>query len=275
MSERIILASDIHDCHSDWYGTSCEERMECFVDDLWREYGREPYGKLLFLGDYSLDFWEYSIKGCWIERGFSYTDHFIKTYVPRLPVKPFLIPGNHEQYGQKLWRQITGGERQFVVKGEQGIFLMMDTYAGDLDPKVHSDGTYTGLDVPFIRQALAGHPGKKAVLCCHFLDPGRLNEEEKEVLRDPAIVCVFAGHTHVSSVIQLPQDCGGKVIIQTGNYSYGMEKDPFGAMWGYRDLVWDDRGIFSSYIVWEHPLVRRTEDGKHPFRTMDEIRLIF
>ena len=66
---RIILVSDIHHCHVTWYGVSSEERMERLVTHLNDEYERNPYDVILFLGDYSLDFWEWDIKGCYINDG--------------------------------------------------------------------------------------------------------------------------------------------------------------------------------------------------------------
>ena len=101
---RIILASDIHHCHVTWYGVSSEERMERLVTHLNDEFERDPYDVILFLGDYSLDFWEWDIKGCYINEGKSYTRTFVDMYAPRLRAPYMMIAGNHEQYGEAAWR---------------------------------------------------------------------------------------------------------------------------------------------------------------------------
>ena len=36
--KRIILASDIHLCHFDWFGVKAEDRVQKFVDDVKAEY---------------------------------------------------------------------------------------------------------------------------------------------------------------------------------------------------------------------------------------------
>jgi len=41
-TKRILLISDVHNCHIDWYGVSNAERMERFVHHLHEEYAPRP-----------------------------------------------------------------------------------------------------------------------------------------------------------------------------------------------------------------------------------------
>ena len=66
---------------------------------------------ILFLGDYSLDHWAWNVKGSWLTEGKSYTKQFVETYLKELPAPHFMLAGNHEQYGEELWKSITGFSR--------------------------------------------------------------------------------------------------------------------------------------------------------------------
>lgn len=135
MRKRILLASDLHHCHLTWYGLSSEERMERLIRDLNEEYRRDPYEVILFLGDYSLDFWEWDTKGCYLNEGRSYTREFVERYCPRLPSPYLMIPGNHEQYGEETWRRITGCSRKGVWTTDGWQFILLDNFSANLDPQ--------------------------------------------------------------------------------------------------------------------------------------------
>lgn len=233
--KRIILASDIHDCNGDWYGMKNRDRMECFVRDMNAEYEKNPYDLILFLGDYSLDHWIYG--GSWLSEGVSNTADFVKTVASRMPAPYYMLAGNHEQYGDARWLEITGFHRQFSVEWEGILFLMLDTYAADLDPSGNSDGTYTGIDVSYVRAEMEAHPGLPVILCAHHFEQGDIRPEEAELLRDPRVVCLFGGHVHESDLIVLPPECGSKTIIRTGNYSYSSCEPPKDSVWGFRELL--------------------------------------
>ena len=134
--KRYLIASDIHWCHIDWYGVPTEERMARFVRHVKEEYEKEPFEALLLLGDYSLDHWKWNIKGSWLAEGKSYTKVFTDRVVA--PLKELGIPlamiaGNHEQYGEVLWHEITGYARRDCVVCDDVLFILPDTFGTELD----------------------------------------------------------------------------------------------------------------------------------------------
>ena len=84
----------------------------------------------------------------------SNTEKFMREVYLNFPAKTFLIPGNHEQYDNERWREITGFPRQFCVVYGNTVFVMCDTFAGELSPSRHSDGKYTGVDINFLEEVL-------------------------------------------------------------------------------------------------------------------------
>ena len=131
--KRILIVSDTHNCHLDWYGVPTDERMKRMVRDINAEYRKDPFEMILFLGDYSLDHWKWNIKGSWLAQGRSYTAEFIEKYLRDLPPVPYyMIAGNHEQYGNEKWREITGCDRSLHVLLDDYLFILWDSYGADL-----------------------------------------------------------------------------------------------------------------------------------------------
>ena len=111
-AKRLIFVTDIHNCQFDWCNTSNRERMELLCKCLREEYERQPYDAILSLGDYSLDFWAWREGGSFLwKTPVSNTDNFVKKYVPQMPADFYMIPGNHEQYGNEAWSKIVGTPR--------------------------------------------------------------------------------------------------------------------------------------------------------------------
>ena len=78
---RVLFSSDIHCTHlAHWYGVDNDTRMQLWLDSVLAEHARQPIDLLLFLGDYSLDFWECCTCGSWINEGVSTTERFFKEY---------------------------------------------------------------------------------------------------------------------------------------------------------------------------------------------------
>lgn len=252
-SKRVLLVSDTHLCHIPWYGVSTEERLERLNRQLWEEYREDPYSMILFLGDYSLDFWAYweqsDVDEAFIRTGTCHAGEYLDRFAKKLPVPYWAICGNHEQYTAGQWKAISGFDRQFHVVLDDCVFVLHDSYAADLGPDHDTDGTFTPLDTGYIRGLMERYPGYRFVLCGHHFDPEKESEEGKKLLREKQIVMLFSGHTHRSSVISLSPECGGKMLAQTGNYSYSSEKDPADSMWGYRDLRIEGPCFVSRYIV--------------------------
>ena len=85
MTTKLMVLSDVHLCHKDWYGKSSRERLCEMVENLCEHYRRRPYEKLLFLGDYSLDHWEHEILGSYLREGLCNTEIFVRELASRLP----------------------------------------------------------------------------------------------------------------------------------------------------------------------------------------------
>ena len=273
---RFLIASDTHWCHMDWYGVPTEERMARFVRHVEEEYRKEPFEALLLLGDYSLDHWKWNIKGCWLTEGKSNTRTFAQVCVARLKqlgVPIAMIAGNHEQYGEALWTELTGYRRRDHLVCGDILFILPDTFGGDLDPTEHSDGTFCPTDVAFVQACMAQYPDKKVVLCAHHFAPERESEEFRRLVReDDRILCLFGGHVHRSNVVELGEDWGNKALLYTGNYSYnnGKEADAENSFWGFRDLVIDEDTLTSRYITPENSAVLEGKEIHHPYGIQDE-----
>ena len=93
----VIVCSDVHLCHIDWYGCPAEKRLQYMVEELNLRYRQQPYEKILFLGDYSLDHWAWDRGGSVLNDGVSNTANFIRDFASRLDAPYAMIPGNHEQ----------------------------------------------------------------------------------------------------------------------------------------------------------------------------------
>ena len=274
--QRFLIASDIHLCHIDWYGVPTEERMERFVRHVEEEYAKEPFEALLLLGDYSLDHWKWNIKGCWLTEGKSNTRTFAETYVSRLKklgVPIVMIAGNHEQYGEALWTELTGYHRRDHLVCGDILFIFPDTFGADLDPTEHSDGTYCGVDVTFIKEIMAKYPDKKVILCAHHFAPERESEAFRTLVKEEKrILCLFGGHVHRSNVVELGEAWGNKVLLYTGNYAYntGKEADAETSFWGFRDLKINSDEWSSRYITPENTAVIDGKEIHHPYGVQDE-----
>ena len=249
MRKRILLASDIHHCHLTWYGLSSEERMERLIRDLNEEYRRDPYEVILFLGDYSLDFWEWDTKGCYLNEGRSFTREFVERYCPRLPSPYLMIPGNHEQYGEDMWRSLTGCSRKGVWTTDGWLFILLDNFSANLDPD------------------------RRVVLCSHHFDFEKETPEACRLVQDPRIVCMASGHVHLSDIVTLPDALGGKKILRTGHYSYAAAPNPLEFMHGFREIILTEDALFSRYITPENRIVLDGKAVDHPYGTQDEVRI--
>ena len=254
--KKISLASDIHYRCNDYYGRDMEEIAETLASDLNSEYQKAPYDALLLLGDYSLDHWAWEGGGSFLNQGISNAKIFAEKYLPRLApsgVEVRMIAGNHEQFGEENWQRLTGHSRNSHVAIDGILFILTDTFGGDLDPTVHSDGTYTGARVDDIKALMERYPDKKVILCSHWFDVERESEEFLNLLRtEERIICLFCGHNHKSSVSSTGKENGDKPILYTGNYSYSGEKNSVACLPGYRTLIIDGDTVTSSYVVHSH-----------------------
>ena len=269
--KRILIVSDVHFCQFEYGGIPRDEKAQRLVAQIKEEYEKEPFELILFLGDYSLDHWAWQTKGTWLTHKKSYTKEFIDRFCAELPAPYYMLAGNHEQYGEKLWRELTGFGRSEEIVVDDCLFILWDSFGGELDPTEHSDGCYTPPKCEEIRAIMDKHPDKRVFLCSHWFSPCG-SEAEKELIRDERVVCLFQGHTHSSKILTLPEDYGSKRILQAGSWA-GINSSAT-ERWGVRDLcIYEDR-ISSSYIVKEHSL--SDDDGKayvFPAEIRDSIEL--
>ncbi|MBQ9116096.1 MAG: metallophosphoesterase [Clostridia bacterium] len=276
---RIILASDIHYCEGGWYGIPRDRKAEELCEDLAYEYKKEPYSALLLLGDYSLDHWVWKTKGTYLTRGISDTKLFVDRYLHRLlpeGVECRMIAGNHEQYGEKLYEELTGYKRRDHIVCGDLLFILTDTFGGDLDPTDHSDGTYIGVNMADITALMTKHSDKKVIICAHSFDMEQESEEFKALLRsENRILCLICGHNHKSIVSTTGEENGNKPILYTGNYSYSGEEEPTRCLSGYRELIITDSGISSKYISPAHTYTIKGNTFTSEYTEQDAIEIAF
>jgi len=265
---RIIFCSDVHLCHLSWYGPTSEQRMERMTAELNCYYNGKPYEKIVFLGDYSLDHWQWQVKGSWLERGVSDTARFIKDYASRLKVPYFMSPGNHEQYGNEKWNEIVGNNREdcFTVGGY--LIICCDNFAGVLDPDYHSDGIYSPTRLDFVKKAMEEHPGLPVILCAHYFDVRKEPEEFFEFIKnEKRIVFLICGHDHLAEITDLGEAADHVSLFHDGHYSYvGGKRSPIDTIWGFCDAVLTDVGVDIRYV---EPACEITVDGvshSHEYR---------
>ena len=254
---RVIFCSDVHLCHLKFSAESSEVRMDNMVEKLNARYDERPYEKIVFLGDYSLDHWKWNIKGSWLERGVSETARFVRDYVSRLKAPCYLLPGNHEQYGEEMWKKITGDSRRdyFPVGGY--LIVCCDNFAGDLDPDFHSDGTYTATDLDFVKTAMAEYPDLPVILCAHNFDQDKEPETFFAFLKEEKrITLLLCGHDHITEILDMGEKADHVCVCYDGHYSYsGMKRPITQAMWGFCEAVLTEDGIDIRYVEPENDAI--------------------
>lgn len=248
---KVIFCSDVHLCHIDWYGRSSADRMENMVETLNQIYDEEPYEKIVFLGDYSLDHWKWGIGGSFLGQGVCNTDNFIKHYAKRLKADYYMAPGNHEQYGYENWKKITGTDRDdaFVVGGY--LIISSDNYSGVLDPDFHSDGVYTPTKLDFIREKMAEYPELPVILCSHFFHKSYEPEAFYEFLKnEKRITLLICGHDHIAGIEDLGEKAGNVCVYHDGHYSYSevLQGEVPEYKWGFCEAILCEDGIDIAYI---------------------------
>lgn len=244
---HIIICSDLHLCHAAYYGPTSERRMDEFIRQIEAYHQKRPIDRIFMLGDYSLDFWAWQIKGCYINEGKSYTDQFVKEYASRLPAPYHMLAGNHEQYGEEKWKELTGSPRRFAKEIGGWLFIGCDNFSGNLDPLEHSDGTYTPTDLAFIKEQLNQYPDLPVILLSHWFE---LTKEPKEFFeflqKEKRITLLFCGHDHLNKITDLSEYGAEVSIYHDGNFSY--TSNPKEQLWGFCELILSEEGVAVQYI---------------------------
>ena len=245
---RVLFSSDVH--YTDlisyeyWFNDK-DQRMQYWVDCVNAEHEKDPIDLLVINGDISLDYW--SEGGSVRKNGAGTTADFVKDYLSKLPkdLPVFVMPGNHEQYSDAKWYELTENHRQGAMALNDTLFLFMDNYNADLDPIKDSDGTYTPTDVEYINTMMAKYPLCDVYLVGHYFDYNAESSAFKQLVAENSrIKGLFAGHTHKASTITLGADWGSKTIAQTGNFA-NTAKDDF---WGFRELLITLDSTYSQFV---------------------------
>lgn len=244
---RLILVTDVHYCQEAYHNLPAADRMSVLCRSLEREFGLKPYDGILSLGDYSMDHWRMDGSYLW-DPPVSNTEIFAKTYVPQMPADFYMIPGNHEQYGDAKWQEICGRPREYVLLYGAYVIVMLDTFAGELDPTENSDGCYTGINTRLLSRVLEDYPDKKIILCAHDIDPKQESEEARQLIcNEKRILCAFAGHMHRDNAVLLPDGWRNLPVFYCGNFSWywGYQKQK---NWGYRILELSEDRFSTEYV---------------------------
>ncbi len=258
---RVIITSDIHHIHNKtWYSYSSYDRMPLWAESIRKEHERAPIDLIIIAGDVSLD--HYLMKGSYTVDGTSDTDEFVKKYIPLLPkgVPVFIGAGNHELYSNEQWREYTGNDRQGYMVLDEDVFIILDTYSAQLEPNFRGEfDIYAPADVDYIKSVMDKYPNHRVWLIAHYFDCGKESDAFKEIVKDPRVIGLFAGHLHKCDLIHMGEEFGNKIIAQTGNFSYsfytayptGDINDVYDSFWGFRELVIHDESAVSNYIIAE------------------------
>lgn len=265
---RVMISSDIH-CTDlqQWYGVDYRSRMQHWVDTVLKEHNENPFDLIVINGDISLDYWVNG--GSVITKGEGTAKIFVNEYLSQLPddLPIFILPGNHEQYSDEDWLDITGNHRQGYMEIGGRLFVFLDNFSGNLDPESNHDGVYTKTDVKYIEELIEKYPDRDVYLIAHYFDTDAESTDFKRLVKEnDCIKGLFAGHTHKTAIIELDESWGNKTIAQTGNFAYFKDsaKESF---WGFRELVITENDGYSQYIIAES---EATVDGvkKHFDRTI-------
>ena len=122
-----------------------------------------------------------------------------ETYLDKLPVPYYTIPGNHDFADAAVWKSVFGYEDKYAVdKGDIGF-----VFANTADTK----GGYVCPDYNFLKASLDQYKSKKIVFVILHIPPHQWTPEEKTIFVDcpeiiellhsyPNIKATFHGHDH-------------------------------------------------------------------------------
>lgn len=122
-----------------------------------------------------------------------------QTYLDKLPVPYYTIPGNHDFADAAIWKNVFGYEDKYMVdKGDIGL-----VFANTADTK----GGYVCPDHNFLKSAFEQYKNKQMVFVILHIAPHQWLPEEKNIFTDcpeivkllhsyPNIKACFHGHDH-------------------------------------------------------------------------------
>jgi len=238
------------------FGKTQRQKAEQIYRDICTENQRHKLDAVFVLGDLSID------DAPFRNLPWNFCRQFKELCMDPLPCPSYAIPGNHDSYSDEIWREVFGYDRQLAVEIGDTVFILADTFA-QLPASGASGSGRSPLDEDFLRDCLAQYRGKKIFLCAHYLDTvaqdnATFSDSLRKCLADNKdLVCMFRGHTHVNTVIDMGEDFGGRKIIDIGGYGYDGQLvngkwdfnifDPQWA-WGYQILEIYDHRIRTYHV---------------------------
>ena len=261
---RVLITSDLHYQNlgniNTLTGLSKEERLKKWVDYVNKEHAEDPFDLIVINGDLTLDYCAESGGEVLYENSGNngLIGEFVTNYISQLPedVPVYIMPGNHEQYGNENWNNITKCDRQGYMILNNSLFLFLDNYNDNLDPTEASDGTYTKTDVDYINKMMNQYPSCDVYLIAHYFDTEYESSNNSQfknlVATNDRIKGLFQGHTHNAYTIALGEEWGNKTIAQTGSFANtDADGDKF---WGFRELIITPHSAYSQFIQFECPI---------------------
>lgn len=245
---RILFTSDIHCTDWDeWYGVSNDDRMQAWVNAVLAEHEKHPFDLILIVGDISLDF-HYDMMP--YTKGYSTSKIFIERFFSQLPkdVPVRIIAGNHEfGYPNEEWKAITGYERSGYATVGNNLFILLDSFSGELVPN----------NLNYTRSLMEQFPSHDVWIISHFFELPLQDDAFRElVAQNERIKGLFMGHTHRCHVIDLGEEFHHKTIAQLGNFSF-TRGDIQTTSWGFRDLLIGPEQTVSRYLQMENDVIFR------------------
>lgn len=120
---RFAIVTDIHiENNNDadiTYGNA-DIRTQALIDSVNAEHDEKGLDFLLITGDIAVGVPTEPLK------------KFFNTFATQLKMPYVVIPGNHDNVGNDVWKEITGFNRQFSFETESIYFICMDTFPNNL-----------------------------------------------------------------------------------------------------------------------------------------------
>ena len=167
------------------------------------------------------------------------------SYLDKLPVPCYTVPGNHDFADAALWKSVFGYEDKFVIeKGDIGL-----VFANTADTK----GNYLCPDYNFLKTSLDKFRDKKMVFVVLHIAPFQWMADEQKIFLDcPDIIKLLHSYSNIKAVFH-GHDHSLDSIRYTGKLPHLFDAH-FGGNWGtaykgYRIVEITADNIVSTYQV--------------------------
>lgn len=119
---RFAVVSDIHYDYDDTEETNMgiDTKMMCLINSMNEEHHKKTLDFLLITGDIH--------DNCTLEKMHT----FKKDYLWRFEMPVVVFPGNHDNFTDEVWRELTGYGRQFSLETDDFYFIFCDNFGDNL-----------------------------------------------------------------------------------------------------------------------------------------------